>query len=169
MTAIAAELPRHGLLTPVAESRGVSDEAHSLDELMRVILEDLAMSVSVRHSVESSIDELNLVRSESSEPNWDGYGALAVSEEACANAGRFLRSLPTTYPAPDVAADPDGEIDVTWDYGPKATFSVSIGTDGWLAYAGLFGGNQTFGKEWFSDEIPEAILENLVRLFARVR
>ena len=63
-----------------------------------------------------------------------------------------------------MSVDPDGEVDVLWHVSPTRTVSVGIGPAGRLTYAALFGDAQSYGTEWFVNEIPQAVLVNLSRV-----
>ncbi len=96
--------------------------------------------------------------------NWDGYGAKRVGRRSYSEAARFCALLPASMPAPDVAADPDGEITFEWHEGQRKAFSVSVGPKSQLTYAGVFGKNKAHGVEHFGDEFPDVILGSLHRL-----
>jgi hypothetical protein len=100
-----------------------------------------------------------------SAPNWDGYGASAVATPAVWHAGRFLSAIPETWPSPEIGADPDGELSFEWARGPHWVFTVSVGQDGHLSYAGLFGSSRVHGMETFAGTLPQAIVDGLARLF----
>jgi hypothetical protein len=51
-----------------------------------------------------------------STPNWDGYGAKAITPETIASAQRFIRDLPKTLGEPDVAPGADGTIGLEWSF-----------------------------------------------------
>ncbi len=108
---------------------------------------------------------LHEVWSASSVPDWDGYGAAPVTPEARAAAEGFLRALPTTWLSPETAADPDGEISFEWVREPHWVFTVSVSPERRLSYAGLFGANRVHGAESFLGQLPQAIVDNLVRFF----
>jgi hypothetical protein len=97
--------------------------------------------------------------------NWDGYDALPVNPRAFQNAGRFLDALNGLWPQPSVGVDPDGEMSLEWYRGPRLRFSISIGPDATISYAGMFGSNTVHGTETFFDEVPTGILQNLRRLY----
>jgi hypothetical protein len=101
---------------------------------------------------------------ESRSPDRDDVDAAAVEPTTYRYALEFITLLPTTAPAPDVYADQDGEITFEWDHGPRRVFSVSVGRDGTLNYAGLFGHNKSHGVEHLVEAIPLAILANLARV-----
>jgi excisionase family DNA binding protein len=117
---------------------------------------------------EGTLQSLETVYRECLTENWDGYGAKPVSPATLEAARRFCEKLPGSFPEPEVAADPDGEICLDWDKSPDQAFSVSVGSIGRLTYAGLFGPNKVNGAEHFEAEVPEAIIQNLKRLFANV-
>lgn len=47
--------------------------------------------------------------------NWDGYGAAAIGEMACANARAALSSLLAVAPCPDLSPNPNGTISMEWE------------------------------------------------------
>ena len=49
-------------------------------------------------------------------PNWDGYGAKAITPETITAARRFIRDLPETFGEPDVAPGADGTIGLEWSF-----------------------------------------------------
>jgi hypothetical protein len=101
-------------------------------------------------------------------PSWDGYGARAVPIGAKTRAQRFVDLLPYRLPAPDPAADPDGDVSLLWDFGPGHVFSVSVSADGTLTYAGLLGGGvKRHGVEPFNGNIPKIILQSIDELCER--
>jgi len=73
--------------------------------------------------------------------------------------------LPSSIPNPEVGIDPDGKISFNWYNGPGNIFSISISGERELTYAGIFGLSKVHGVEYFERNIPEAILNNLQRLW----
>ena len=165
MTALATAIKRGGLLAPLAPSQGISSDASTVKQRIEQICEHFLEALSLRHVAESAVIELAEAAKEAAVRDWDGYGAHAIDPLAYHQAERFLRALPTTTPVPDVSVDPDGEVAISWNEGSDWVFSVSIGPTGKLSYAGLFGTGKAYGTEWFSNEIPVAVLDNLTRLF----
>jgi len=146
-------------------SEGIGPDASVVAERIKRICDHLKEALSLRRVAESASVELEEVASEAASPNWDGYGAQAVDPRTVQEAKRLLDALPTTTPVPEVSADPDGEVAISWNLDSSWVFSVSVGPSGRLSYAGLFGTSKAYGTEWFLDEIPEAILDNISRLF----
>lgn len=95
--------------------------------------------------------------------NWDGEGAEPADPMSYHYALLFAQSLPGWAPNPDASVDPDGEICLEWGRGRRSIFSVSVGRDGTLTYAGLFGVSKQHGVESFADDIPPAILSGIRR------
>src|SRR5882672_2211276 len=62
-----------------------------------------------------------------------------VSPEGYQIAEAFLRALSPRIPLPDVLVHPDGEIAFEWHRGKRHVLTVSVASDGSLAFAGLFG------------------------------
>jgi hypothetical protein len=96
--------------------------------------------------------------------NWDGEGSTRVEPSTYAYASQFIRLFPSTAPLPDITADTDGEILFEWDQGRRRTFSVSVGRDGTLTFAGLFGHTKIHGTEHLREALPVVISDYLARL-----
>jgi len=127
--------------------------------------ENSAQSPTMQASMQCVLDRLYAIFSESRKAGWDGYGARAASYESYLEAKRFIEALPASCPAPEIALDPDGEVSLEWYSLPGKIFSVSVGADGELTYAGKFGPiRKTHGTEPFSGEVPTVILANLRRV-----
>ena len=144
--------------------RGVSDDVQALNLFVEEMFEDCSQSVII--SANESMQELYNLLEECSTENWDGYGAQPIDPDSFSEAERFIRALPTTISKPEVAVDPDGEISLEWYFEPRKVFSVSIGKRNEIKYAGLYGLNKTYGREYFDNEIPKAIFDNINRLFS---
>ena len=92
-------------------------------------------------------------------------GGQFVDPSTFRHARAFIEMLPSSVPAPDVSVDDDGEIGFDWDYAARLVFSVSVGRDGTLSYAGLFGHSKAFGTENPSKGfLPDPILASINRL-----
>lgn len=148
-------------------NRGVSEDAKNLQAIYSLIIEDIFQSIALGEPHRKALTALWDVYQECLNDNWDGYGAKAISPINYIEALRFLKTLPTSIPIPEVSVDPDGEIVFEWYKGPRNVFSVSISPNNELTYAGIFGGSKTHGVEYFGDDLPKTILENLYRLFAQ--
>ena len=146
---------------PIVE-RALSDAGLRLRSFL-VDATDFSGSVSLgepRSRAREALDEAFL---QATDANWDGEGAPAADLLGYAYARNFLALLPSSTPNPEAYVDPDGEICFEWYYGPRSVFSVSIGRDGTLTYAGLFGTSKNHGVEPFTDAIPNAIATNIGR------
>ena len=146
--------------------QGVSDDAKKLIELFDDALA-FAHSVSLGERFRKAVSALREAFEEASSRGWDGYGGRAADPFSYIHALSYLRALPSTVPLPEAAVDPDGEIEFEWYRGPRWLFTVSVGRTGALSYAGLFGRNKTHGVEQLVEGLPEAVVQNLRRLFGR--
>lgn len=100
--------------------------------------------------------------------DWDGYGSLPISRAATQHAQRLVDLLPFRLVAPEVIPDPDGEVSLSWDLGIGHVFSVSVGSDGTLSYAGLLGGGiKRHGMEHLNGTVPKVILQSIDELYER--
>ncbi|MGH8604027.1 MAG: hypothetical protein ACREXR_15025 [Gammaproteobacteria bacterium] len=158
--------PQPPLLEPVSHA------SSSESDTVRQEIED-----AKRHSraAASSLQSLAYTTLEEvvttySRPDWDGYGARPISRAVQARARAFLDALPMWLPAPDIVPESDGEIAIEWDVEPNRIFSVSIGADGTLHYAGLLGdGVERLGVEKFDELVPAIIIQAIEELYRRYR
>ncbi len=70
-------------------------------------------------------------------PNWDGYGAEAITPATIAAARQFIRDLPKTFGEPDIAPGADGTIGLEWSFrnGPLRKLFIDIGPGSqWSSY-----------------------------------
>ncbi len=75
--------------------------------------------------------------------------------------------IPLSFLMPEILAEPDGEIGFEWYKDKDSVFVISVSGNNIITYAGLFGtSNKTHGTEYFADELPRIILENIRRLFS---
>jgi hypothetical protein len=169
MPTVPAMLLTDGLLSPPVISCGLSGEAGALREQSRQILLHMWESISVRETVDLALADLEKARRDASSANWDGEGARAINPAAYAAAKRFILTLPSTAPAPSVSVDPDGEVDLAWDFDRDQVFSISISGTRRLAYAGILGQDRHSGSAQFIDEIPASVSNLLSAYFARRR
>ena len=144
-------------------NRGVSEDAKSLQRQFAELLEDFTGSISIGGHLSETRQSLAKATEECSTDNWDSYGAKAIDQNSYASARYFSCLLPTNIPVPKIYVDPDGEVTFEWYAGPRQVFSVSMGSNNELIYAGLFGANKTHGTEYLDDELPGTILDNIRR------
>lgn len=87
-----------------------------------------------------------------------GDAAAVVDPTTLDYALRFAQLLPTDAPEPDVVVEDDGEIGFDWGTSQQSTFSVSVGPDGSLHFAGLIGIRTRHGSDQLTSTIPAEIL-----------
>jgi len=112
------------------------------------------------------LETLDDLYKECSHESWDGYGARQADKHSLLEAKRFARALPATVPTPDIAVDPDGEFSFEWYLAPERVLTISVGPKGEINYAGIFGRDKAYGLEHLSHMIPDAIIQQLDRLYA---
>jgi hypothetical protein len=83
------------------------------------------------------------IRDECKTANWDGHGAIAVSDQIIGIARTVIAALftllPKGTPVPDIIPEADGEICLTWSVEADRLLSLSIGAHGKINFAGQFG------------------------------
>jgi hypothetical protein len=102
--------------------------------------------------------------SEASEEDWDSYGGHGVLLGSYLLTERLLRSFPERLPLPEISVHPDGELALDWIGGQRQVFTISVGEDGTLSYAGLFGAAKVNGKEWFAGTFPPSLMAYVRRV-----
>ncbi len=107
-------------------------------------------------------DELWDVWQECSRPGWDGYNAKAVERDTLTAAYQLIESLPLGFPRPSLGAEPDGQITLEWHKSASRTLSISVDPEGYLHYAGLFGGSKRYGTLEYFGTAPVELIQ-LVR------
>lgn len=147
-------------------NNGISDDARSVTNHLSDVKSDIKReSITMGKSFLDLQDELESILDEANTVNWDGYGSSALIYESYVEAQKFIDIYPmSTMILPEVSIDPDGEISFEWFNEVDYCFSISFSGDDIITYAGLFGINKTNGSEYFGDEIPKIILENIYRV-----
>jgi hypothetical protein len=144
-------------------------------KVIRTAVEDYGDQESIRiESIPRRLDEkkyplyqeIYRMYHEYSDPDWDGYDAIAISENTFKQAQEFAQMLPAEIPLPDVMPEPTGDIAFEWYQDPEHVLGVSVSEDGTLSYAGLFGKHcQTHGMERLTEHIPQILINHIKRLF----
>jgi hypothetical protein len=111
---------------------------------------------------QEALEELASVCEQCRDPDWDGFGALAIEPATFTAAYMLIDSLPLGFLRPSIGAEPDGHITLEWRRSPRRVLSVSVDLDGFLHYAGLFGSNRRYGSLAFFSTAPDELLQ-LVR------
>lgn len=144
--------------------RGVSSEADLLRQRWSGVYTTLATSVALGSQLQYLQMSLAGLAKDAAVSNWDGHGASPVDPDSLKYARRVSHFLPLTYPAPDVAVDPDGEVTFDWQHGRTRYLSFSVSPIGTLQYASIIGSSEMFGKEPWRDGIPEPIAVQLQKV-----
>ena len=114
---------------------------------------------------QSLSDELLTTYKKCRKENWDGEDADSVKIETIYYAIMFIKQLPKYLPTPEISADNDGEISFEWYKDKNHMLFLSISPEGRISYAGRYGTkSKANGEEWIYDEIPEEILQKIIKL-----
>ena len=155
-----------GSMVEIYPSFAVSSEAGAVASMLSDMDDKTLESISLGKPKTDALQQLYAAFCEACQPGWDGYGAVAAAYDGYVKAEKFIKALPANIPAPEVAIDPDGEISLEWYRAPRRVFSVSIGSNDEMTYAGVFGKSNAHGTETFNFQIPTPVLINLRRLLA---
>jgi hypothetical protein len=83
---------------------------------------------------------------ETSEDNWDGYGAKPINKDALENAKAVILALPRNSPLPELGADADGDVTLDWMSAVRGrAVSVDINAIGDIAWAGMCDDEKDYG------------------------
>jgi len=165
MTIAAAALPTTGFAFAPWVDRALSKEARVVCELIDAA-SGFSGSVTVGEPKRSAREALAAVYEMARVENWDGEGSASVEPSTYPYANQFLGLLPSSIPVPEIAADTDGEILFEWDLGPRRVFTVSVGRDGTLTFAALFGHRKIHGVEHLGETLPVVMSDCLEDLIA---
>ena len=110
-----------------------------------------------------TVQEILHAAHEAALDNWDEEGAAAVEQTTVRHTVNFVLALPQGVSSPSVLVDRDGDFAFDWGATAQRTFSVSVGRDGTLTYAGLYDRARTHGRENFRGSVPAAILAHIER------
>ncbi|MCX6968354.1 MAG: hypothetical protein NTZ46_11380 [Verrucomicrobia bacterium] len=94
----------------------------------------------------TAMSDLTDVAKECCHPNWDGYGAPAISPDTFRQAASFIESIPSDIPQPEIGASSDGDVTFEWAQSPYRVVSVGISSSGGLHFASLNGQKRCFGS-----------------------
>lgn len=145
-------------------SHGNSDTALFVDEKAREGRRHLQESRVLGLRGMGAFDGLLQVYTECLEPDWDGYGAMPVSEAAYQLAYQFLETFPLGTPLPSFGAEPDGHLTMEWHRSSGWTLSISISSEGELHYAALLGTRKAYGTEPFAGDAPRTVMDLIHRV-----
>ncbi|MGH7824983.1 MAG: hypothetical protein ACREQ7_07375 [Candidatus Binatia bacterium] len=152
-----AALPITELYFSPTVDRGVSQEAKILQELFS-LRQNSPRSVTIEEPKRAAQEALNAAITENDE--------VEVEPSTIDYAEQFLRLVPMDMSIPEIEVDSDGEIMLEWDQDRRCVFSVSVGRDGTLSFAGLFGHNPIHGTEDLRETLPDIIADCFKRLVA---
>lgn len=144
-------------------SAGISAEAELLASTINNIFVD--MKPSEQKWLFNELQELSI---SADRENWDNLGSSPLDHETYQIAKRFILSLPSSVPPPELTVDRDGEVAFDWIGKKGQLMSASLRKDGRLAFAYQISTRNRFsGVEDFNDSIPKGVIEGVKKIFTR--
>lgn len=130
-------------------------------DVVRTRLEELRchQQSSVYLGVGNVLEDLNALAQECASPGWDGYDAAPIDRASLTLARDLVLRLPLGFPRPSPGIEPDGTVTLEWYASPRRTLSVSVGGDGSLHYAALFGTESHGGMLRYDESLPDRIAD----------
>ncbi len=145
---------------------GVSRDAETIREGSDELKQSFARTISFGGSLSQILDDLIYARQEYSRDNWDKYGAKSIDKQSFEYAKSFAFKLPSDIPIPETSVMPSGQVAFIWSMGIRRVFSIIVGIEGEIFYAGLYGLNKTYGTEYFRDGISNTIIDNINKVYS---
>jgi hypothetical protein len=140
----------------------VSREAHAAQAAATVVVEATERSQALFGDKAAALSQLQMLAAECNEPDWDKAGASPIDIDAVINTAAIVRAIPSGFPLPEFAAEPDGSISLDWIESKNRIFSVSVNASSRLAYAWLDGSDRGHGVAQFDGKkIPLRVLEGI--------
>ena len=96
------------------QGTAVSLEAEAVRKDVSALVDYGKRSIALFGRKEKFLSELFSLAQECNEPNWDGYDADPIDQQALSNAKILIESLPEEFPLPECSVEPDGEISLDW-------------------------------------------------------
>lgn len=147
---------------PPLPDSAISNEAAASRSALSSIARDSRRSVTLSGRKGEAVSELFNLAAECSIDDWDCSGAKAISLRAVWTTQKFIYALPTGFPMPEFAAEPDGAISLDWIESKNRFFSLSIGSSNRLAYAWIDGSDKGHAVARFDGiEIPHRVLSGI--------
>lgn len=146
---------------------GVSDDAVLLSDNFARINAHQESAESLFGAKSQLISDLRLIAAECAQEDWDDYGSQPVGEAVVLRAEALIRALPESIPAPEISAEPDGQISFDWLPSRTRTFTLSVNVSNRLAYAWIDGANRGNAAEVFErGALPSRLLNELRHITA---
>jgi len=134
------------LTAPCDRMRSASDVGQEIRLTLSGVSAHMRSSFTFGEPWRLAISNLSELMAECSRPDWDGYGAPAVSAETAHNALEFIRTIPFSLPLPEISATSAGEITFEWAQTSRRIVTVAVGENGEIHFAVLNGVKRTFGS-----------------------
>jgi len=146
---------------------GVSAASEALDKLFVRVLEHLSIPAMQSEPLRGLLANLDEVYARCSQPGWDGYDAMPITEAAYEEALELITLFPTLCPPPDVSPDPSGHVSFEWYRSPRKVLVISVNGTRVLTFARLFGSRKMSGAEPYDRSLPQPIVDSLARLYSQ--
>lgn len=146
----------------------ISTEAQTVRQAASDVVDYVERSQALFGNKAAAIAQVWALANECAQTDWNGEGALPVSQPAVFQAIAFIRALPDAMQLPEFAPEPDGSISLDWIQSRNRLFSLSVGASNRLPFAWLDGTDKGHSVVHFDGEVvPERILKEIMAITNR--
>ncbi|OGA37728.1 MAG: hypothetical protein A3G24_02805 [Betaproteobacteria bacterium RIFCSPLOWO2_12_FULL_62_13] len=143
----------------------VSAASQALDKILVGVLEHLNAPATQSEPLRGVLANLDELYERCSQPGWDGYDAMPITEDTYNEARELIALLPALCPPPDATPDPSGHVSFEWYRSPRKVLVVSVNGTKMLTFARLLGARKMSGAEPYDKSLPQSIVDSLARLY----
>ena len=144
-------------------NRGFSDSASLVQDETDALQQSLARSISFGGHSSYIFEMLFKVKREYT-PEYSENAP--INDSAFNGALGLAMCLPDDIATPDIYVTPSGDVMFEWFENTRRVFSIMVGSNNKLSYAGLFGSDKFHGNSYLDDGyIPNQVIENIYRVY----
>ena len=145
--------------------KGVGEDSNQLWETEKEVFLHATQPISSGGWKRLLVSEAFEIYIECSEPGWDGYDALALSQDSFSHARCFINLIPNWASQPDVVPSPDGWISFEWRSLRNRTLSVTL-ENGVVIYAAALGPHHVRYGRVSLNEYRETLLPDIAGILS---
>jgi hypothetical protein len=147
-------------------SHAVSHVAKLAVKSVNEVLSALCRSWTLSEKNREILKLLDEISEECSTDDWDGCGAVPVSNDALTKARDFIAAFPPDLPVPEVSASTSGEVLFDWIQNQDRMVTVAINGDARVSFASINGETSNHGSYIFTGLFDPRIHARIREVFS---